>query len=88
MKAYNYDGPSGHDREKYMGDFHGCRVDFAKELVEARKMAGLKSTNLDDLHSSVAMLYLNCPIELNVHYQTFLAEIVRRMEFAGETHGS
>jgi hypothetical protein len=70
-----------------MGDFHGCRVDFAKELVEARKMAGLKSTNLNDLHSSVAMLYLNCPVELNVHYQTFLAEIVRRMEFKGETHG-
>lgn len=74
-------------REKYIGDFHGCQVDFAKELCEARKMMGLKSTNLDDLHSSVCMLYLNCPVELNVSYQATLAEIVRRMEYMGETHG-
>jgi hypothetical protein len=87
MKAYNYDGPSGHDRQKYMGDFHGCQVDFAKELCEARKLMGLKSTNLDNLHSAVALLYLNCPMEINVQYQTTLAEIVRRMEYHGETHG-
>lgn len=87
MKAYGTGGPSGHDREKYMGDFHGCWVDFAKELTEARKMAGLTTTDLDNLHSAVSMLYLNCPIELNVHYQSFLAEIVRRMEYHGETHG-
>jgi hypothetical protein len=79
---------SRYKREKYIGDFHRATVDFAKELGEARKMMGLKSTNLNDLHSSVAMLYLNCPMEINVAYQATLAEIVRRMEYMGETHGS
>lgn len=78
---------SRYQREKYLGDFHGCVVDFAKELVEARKMAGLTTTNLDDLHSAVAILYLNCPVELNVHYQALLAELSRRMVYHGETHG-
>lgn len=80
---------SRYQREKFLGDFHGCVVDFAEELRLARQMAGLKTTNLDDLHSAVSMLYLNqnCPLELNVQYQTFLAELVRRMEFHGETHG-
>jgi len=76
-----------YEREKYMGDFHGATVDFAKELGEARKLMGLTTTDLDDLHSAVTMLYLNCPVEINVAYQATLAEIVRRMEFRGETHG-
>lgn len=78
---------SRYQRETYFGDFHGCVVDFAAELLVARKAAGLTTTNLDDLHTAVSKLYLQCPLEMNVPYQSLLAELVRRMEFHGETHG-
>ncbi len=58
--------------------FHGTEIDYAKELVEARRLMGLKSTDLDQLTSTVAHLYLNCPEDMQPHYIALIDEISRR----------
>jgi hypothetical protein len=65
---------------KFKGDFHGCEVDFRDELLEARKLMGLKSTDLELLFEKVTLLYLNCPAELMEMYQATMWEIQRRQE--------
>ena len=61
-----------------IGTFHGTEVDFRSELVEARRLMGLKSTNLDNLTSTVAHLYLSCPEDMIPHYIALIDEISRR----------
>ena len=60
------------------GTFHGAEVDFAKEYCEARKLMGQRDTDLEKLFESVGLLFLNCPEDLNMHYQSLLEEITAR----------
>ena len=61
-----------------MGTFHGTEVDFAKELVEARKLMGLKTTDLDNLRSTMTHLYLSCPDDIAPHYVAAIDELGKR----------
>jgi hypothetical protein len=61
-----------------IGTFHGTEVDYAKELVEARRLMGLKSTDMSQLTSTVGHLYLNCPEDMQPHYLALLDEIAKR----------
>ena len=61
-----------------MGTFHGTVVDYRAELVEARRLMGLKSTDMDQLTSTVGHLYLNCPDDMLPHYIALLDEIQKR----------
>ena len=60
------------------GLFNETEINYADELVEGRRLMGLKSTNLDDLLSTVAHLYLQCPQDMVSHYIAMIEEIGRR----------
>jgi hypothetical protein len=63
-----------------IGTFHGTTVNYADALVEARKFMGQKGTDMNRLTTTVAHLYLNCPEDMQPHYQALLQEITRRRE--------
>ncbi len=48
------------------------------ELVEARRLMGLKTTNLDNLIFAVALLYLHCGERWRMMAETTLMEITMR----------
>ncbi len=49
-----------------------------EELVEARRLMGLKTTNLDNLIGAVALLYLYCGNRWRGMAETTLMEITMR----------
>lgn len=59
-------------------NFHGAAVNLADEYLEARRMMGLKSTDLDVLYEKVALLYLNTNDKWNDPYLNLLWEIEDR----------
>jgi len=61
-----------------IGMFNGTEIDYRNEYVEARKFMGQKSTDMDTLISSVAHLYLQCPEDMQPHFQALLEEITQR----------
>ena len=63
-----------------IGTFNGTEIDYRFEYTEARKFMGQKSTDMNQLTSSVAHLYLQCPEDMRVAYQSLLQEITRRKE--------
>ena len=50
-----------------------------KEYMEARRLMGLKSTDLETLHTFVAYGYLHCPEEHNEVWMYLINELERRM---------
>jgi len=40
-------------------DFHGAEINLSREYCEARRLMGLKTTDLDWLYEKVAQVYLN-----------------------------
>ena len=60
------------------GEFYGATVDYRDEYVQARKLMGLKSTDLGKLQESVAFLYMHCPEHLSEHYRALIEEITIR----------
>lgn len=67
-----------HKSKDYTGEFYGAPVDYRDEYVQARKLMGLKSTNMDDLTSTVAFLYMHCPDHIAPQYEALLEEITAR----------
>ena len=65
---------------KYLGSFHGAEIDYQAEYIEARRLMGLKSTDMDQLMEAVTLLYLNCPESCHPHYLALLEEIQMRQE--------
>lgn len=63
-----------------IGTFNGTEIDYRFEYTEARKFMGQKGTDMDQLTSTVAHLYLQCPEDMRVAYQALLQEIQRRRE--------
>jgi hypothetical protein len=61
-----------------IGMFNGTEIDYRFEYTEARKFMGLKSTDMDTLISSVGHLYLQCPEDMQPHFQALLEEITQR----------
>ena len=60
------------------GKFNDAEIDYAQEYCEARRLMGIKGTDLDQLHSTVAHLYLQCPEDMSTAYQSLLLEISAR----------
>jgi len=66
------------DSEKYKGSFYGAPVDYRDEYVQARKLMGLKSTDMDALLHTVGFLYLYCPEDIRDAYASLIEEITER----------
>lgn len=60
------------------GDFHGTEIDYRDEYHVARKLMGTKGTDLDELTKKVALLYLNCPADMQPIYLALMDEIDQR----------
>ena len=61
--------------------FQSADIDLSKEYAEARKMMGLKSTDLDKLYQTVAHIYICIPEEHQKWadaYLNLMAEIEMR----------
>lgn len=54
-------------------NFNGCDISLQNEYHEARKMMGLKTTDLDKLHTTVAHIYICIPKEHDGWAQQYLA---------------
>lgn len=61
-----------------IGEFNGTEIDYRKEYHEARQFMGRKGTDLDQLLSTVAHLYLQCPDDMQPAFQALLHEITER----------
>jgi hypothetical protein len=64
-----------------IGTFNGTEIDYRFEYTEARKFMGQKDTDMDQLLSTVAHLYLQCPEDMQVSFQALLLEIQKRIEY-------
>ena len=53
-------------------NFNGADISLSKEYHEARKMMGLKSTDLDMLYGTVSHLYICIPEEHKEWAQSYL----------------
>ncbi len=57
-------------------DFHGAPVNLSEEYHQARKMMGLKTTDLDTLYQTVTHIYVMIEDEeWNTAYMNLLFEI-------------
>ncbi len=61
-----------------IGTFNDATIDYRDEYIAARKLMGQKGTDLDQLASVVAHLYLQCPDDMQVVYQALIEEISMR----------
>lgn len=67
-----------HNAEIY---FYDAPVNLSEEYHQARKLMGLKTTDLDDLYQTVTHIYLHIDDEeWSTAYANLLVEIERRQE--------
>jgi len=67
-----------HNAEIY---FYDAPVNLSEEYHQARKLMGLKTTDLDNLYQTVTHIYLHIEDEeWNTAYINLLSEIERRQE--------
>ncbi len=66
------------DSKDYRGTFYGAPVDYRDEYVQARKLMGLTTTDLDALLHTVTYLYLYCPDHISEAYGSLIREITER----------
>jgi hypothetical protein len=67
-----------HKSKDYTGEFYGAPVDYRDEYVQARKLMGLKGTDLDALLHTVGLLYVHCPDHVSSMYAALIEEITAR----------
>ncbi len=64
---------------KDMGEFQGVQIDFAAAYHDARRMMGLRTTDMELLHYNTMLLYINAPEAWVEPYLALCDEIQTRI---------
>jgi len=64
---------------KDMGEFQGAQIDYAEAYHEARRLMGLRTTDMELLHYNTMLLYLNAPATWSDAYLHLTDEIQTRI---------
>lgn len=62
-----------------IGTFQDAEINFAEAYHDARRLMGLRTTNMENLHYNTGLLYLNAPEKWVEPYLMLMEEIQFRI---------